>query len=146
MDNEIVSRIIIYLIIIACFLLPTLIIAAILNVIIKKFRLIRFIKIFMIIFVIQAIVMLILFFHPVITYDKDIPKSVIQKNDLLTRDLLSKFSGFYSYNIPIFAYRYHVTYIDDKNISAEIYYLPGGDISIECSDGIYNQVKHLTGL
>jgi hypothetical protein len=94
----------------------------------------------------QFLIILYLAFQPVITYDEAITKEDINKYGEVARTKLERpWAGFYSTNIPILAYRFHITELNEGYVVSEVHYFPIGDTMVKW-DGLYGIIKPLSGL
>lgn len=136
-------KIIIYFILLAIFILIPFLMGLIYRSILKsRFRL-RTSSVVIAIILVQLIIIAVLYVQPIITYSPNITDDTINKHSVWARETLEKpWAGFYSRNIPILAYRFHITDLSSDYVRAEVFYFPLGKTTV-LWDGLYDIVQPL---
>lgn len=136
-------RIIIYLFLLSIFISIPLLLGLIYRTVLKCKYKIRTASVVIAIIFLQLTIIAALYVQPMITYSPNITDDNITKNSVWARETLEKpWAGFYSWNLPILAYRFHITDLSNDYVRAEVFYLPLGKITV-LWDGFYDIVEPL---
>lgn len=146
LHGDYVFRVLSYLIIIGCFLVLPLLMTWAYRRLLWRYWNIRPERILYATIAVQIVLVILLSFQPIITYDSRISNEDIQNHGAWGRTILEHpFAGFYSPNLPLLAYRFHIVDLHINYVVAEIHYFPAGKTEVKW-DETYEITSPLTGL
>lgn len=132
---ELLFKIFVYGFLILSFLFLPLIIGLIYKFTLEKRLKVKSVLVVFLIIFIQLILLVIVYFNPIVTYSNDISDEIINENAEWAVEILEKpWKGFYSQNIPIIAYKFKILELSDLHVVADVYYLPFGNMKVQWNE------------